>query len=249
VKLAVLRAANFISIKVQQIGAVFVGLKDLIGMVWDWIWAKVYNVGVDILNTFIKIGDKIADFFSDLVKPIDMKAIQNAARGVPAIDVKPPVAEEARGFTKRAVPEIDVGAAFAGVGQVTGGLEGQIAKQEEVVRKADEADEERRRKAREQAAAPAAPTVAPGVPALPAMLPTAGLAAPAVPLAGAGAVTRADHSVHVEGGIHVTINAERLEADSAKLLTDEMVRRLQERLDALRMERERRLGTRAAAPA
>jgi hypothetical protein len=87
------------------------------------------------------------------------------------------------------------------------------------------------------------------VPGLPAALPTAGLAAPTVPLAGAGAVAAADQSVHVEGGIHITITAERLEADSAKLLTDEMVRRLQERLDALRMERERRLGTRAAAPA
>ena len=247
-KLAVLKGANFISIKVQQIGAVFVGLKNLIGMVWDWILSSVYNLGVGILNGFIEFGAKIMNFFIDLVN--DAIGVYNGVvkyiPGVSYIKEVKRVDVEAIKIAERKVPQVDMAVAFAGVGQVTGGLEGQIAKQEDAIRKAREADEERRRKDREQAAAPGA---APGVPGLPAALPTAGLAAPAVPLAGAGAVARADHSVHVEGGIHITITAERLEADSAKLLTDEMVRRLQERLDALRMERERRLGTRAAAPA
>ena len=247
-KLAVLRGANFISIKVQQVGAVFVGLKNLIGMVWEWIMGSVYNLGVGILNTFIVFGANFVNLFIEILN--DLIGMANRVikyiPGVSYIKEVEKINVEASKIAEKKLPAIDAGAAFAGVGQVTGGLEGQIAKQEEVVRKGKEADDERRRKAREEGAAPVAP---PGVPGLPAGLPAAGLAAPVVPLAGAGAVAAADHSVHVEGGIHITITAERLEADSAKLLTDEMVRRLQERLDALRTERERRLGTRAAAPA
>jgi hypothetical protein len=245
-KLAVLRAANFISIKVQQIGAVFVGLKNLIGMVWDWIMGSVYNLGVGILNTFIEFGANFVNFFINIINGL-IGMYNSVAQYIPGVDEIEEVKKinvESIKIAKKELPTIDVGAAFAGVGQVSGGLEGQIAKQEEVLRQAKAADEERRRKAQE-GAAPAAPS---GVPGLPAGLPAAGLAAPAVPLAGAAAVA-ADHSVHVEGGIHITITAERLEADSAKLLTDDMVRRLQERLDALRTERERRLGTRALAPA
>ena len=58
-----------------------------------------------------------------------------------------------------------------------------------------------------------------------------------------------DQSVNVQGGITINISAERLEADSARLLSDEIVQRLQERLGALRSEQEFRNGVRAPAPA
>ncbi|TGB03146.1 hypothetical protein E4099_19930 [Streptomyces palmae] len=69
---------------------------------------------------------------------------------------------------------------------------------------------------------------------------------PAVPAAAPGGP---DQSVHVEGGITVNINAERLEADAARLLSDEIIQRIQERLATLRSEQDFRAGTRAPAPA
>src|SRR3712207_7276445 len=61
------------------------------------------------------------------------------------------------------------------------------------------------------------------VPEAPALPP--GLGAGALPAAG-------DRGVHVEGGITVNINAERLEADAARLLSDEIVRAIRDRLAA-----------------
>ena len=65
----------------------------------------------------------------------------------------------------------------------------------------------------------------------------------------AAAPAPVDQSVNVQGGITINISAERLEADSARLLSDEIVQRLQERLGALRSEQEFRNGVRAPAPA
>jgi hypothetical protein len=54
-----------------------------------------------------------------------------------------------------------------------------------------------------------------------------------------------DQSVNV-GGITITINAERLEADAAEFLSDEIVRRLQDKLGALHSDQQFQSGTRAA---
>ena len=66
--------------------------------------------------------------------------------------------------------------------------------------------------------------------------------------AGAGPQT-VDQSVNVQGGISVAVNADRLEADSAQMLSDEIVAQLQARLGALRSEQDFRVGARPAAPA
>ena len=50
--------------------------------------------------------------------------------------------------------------------------------------------------------------------------------------------------MHVEGGITVTINAERLEADSAQLLTDRFIEQVQARLGELRATQDFRVGAR-----
>jgi hypothetical protein len=63
-------------------------------------------------------------------------------------------------------------------------------------------------------------------------------------VAGAAAARGADQSIRVEGGINVTINAERLEADSAKLLTDEFIAKVQARLGELRVTQDFRVGAR-----
>src|SRR5262249_3782892 len=63
IKLAVLKAANFISIQIQKIGQFFVGLYNLVGMVWGAIIASVENVGISILNAFIRAGVAIQNFF------------------------------------------------------------------------------------------------------------------------------------------------------------------------------------------
>ena len=65
------------------------------------------------------------------------------------------------------------------------------------------------------------------------------------PMLAAGAAQSVDQSVTLEN-VTITINAERLEADSAQLLSDEIVHRLRERLDMLRTEQAFRTGTRYA---
>ena len=56
-----------------------------------------------------------------------------------------------------------------------------------------------------------------------------------------------DQSVNVQGGITVNISADRLEASSAQMLSDEIIRRVQERLGALRAEQDFRMGIRTSA--
>jgi hypothetical protein len=266
VKLAFLKAANFMSIQVQRIGLFFVGLKNLIGMVWDWVVGSVYNLGVGIINGFIEFGASIVNFFINLLNTF-IGIYNDVAAWVPGLDEIAEIEQvnvEKIKIAEKELPEIDVGKAFAH-GEVTGGLEGQIAKQQEVVRKADEEDKARREKsaiekrAGQRFTLPGEGGVGPGLPAAPAAPPLPSMLAPgagpslpalpggALPLGAMGGGP--DQSVHVEGGIHITITADRLEADSAKLLTDEMVRQLQERLDALRSDRDRRVGVRAPAAA
>jgi hypothetical protein len=68
-------------------------------------------------------------------------------------------------------------------------------------------------------------------------------------LAAAAGPHTVDQSVNVEGGISVSVNADRLEADSAQILSDEIVAQLQARLGALRSEQDFRVGARPAAVA
>jgi hypothetical protein len=257
IKLAVLRAANFISIQIQRIGQFFVGLGRLAGMVWDYITASAVNLGIGIVNTFISIGTQIQNFFIRLVNSIlEMyNAVATSAIGefvgLEAAELIPEVDVQTRLIPPREVPEISVAAAFQ-TSQVTGGLEERIAAQEGVVQRAQAEDQRRReQRQRERAAAEAAAPAAPaGTPALP------GAGAPATrPELPAGAVPAAaaagpvDSSVTVNGGITVNINAERLEADAAQLLSDQMIRAIQERLGSLRSEQSFRTGVRAPAPA
>ncbi len=60
------------------------------------------------------------------------------------------------------------------------------------------------------------------------------------PAAGGGGVT-------IQGGITVTINADKLEADASKILSDEIVQALNTKLQALQGDANRRLGAAAAA--
>ncbi len=76
--------------------------------------------------------------------------------------------------------------------------------------------------------------------------PVPSLAGPA--LAGPPGPQAIDQSVNVQGGITVNINADRLEANSAQILSDEIVRALQERLGSLRSEQDFRVGVRSSAP-
>ncbi|MEU4713981.1 hypothetical protein AB0F73_10075 [Micromonospora purpureochromogenes] len=85
------------------------------------------------------------------------------------------------------------------------------------------------------AAAPAGP---PG--GLGALAPGGALAAAPV-----GGATTVDQTVNA-GGINVSISADRLEADSAQLLTDDMVAQLQARLGDLRSTQDFRAGARPA---
>jgi hypothetical protein len=254
VKLAVLVAANFVSIQVQRIGLFFAGLATLVGQVWGVITASVANVGIAILNAFISAGTAVQNFFISMINWILGKyneladSVIGDVLGLEQAELIPEVDVQTRLIPPREVPEIDVAAAFD-TSRVTGGLEGRIAAQEEVVATARREDEERRAAAAQPAAAPAA---APGIPA-----PAAGLppvppgARPELPPAGGAAVPvgPADQSVRVEGGITVNINAERLEANAAQLLSDEIIRRIQERLGALRAEQDFRTGARTSATA
>jgi hypothetical protein len=253
IKLAVLQAANFISIQAQRIGLFFVGVGTVIGQVWDVIMASVANVGISILNAFITAGVAIQNFFIGIINWVLEQynkladSVVGELVGLEHADLVPEVPVEAKLIPPRDVPTIDVNAAFA-TGQVTGGLETQIAAQEQVVAQAQREDEQRRA----QAAAPppatqAAPATAAGLPALPAA--GAAGARPELP-AGAAAAAPAgpvDQSVHVEGGITVNVNAERLEADSAALLSDDIIAQLQQRLGALRSEQDFRTGARPSA--
>ncbi|MFF0445273.1 hypothetical protein ACFYT4_02445 [Streptomyces sp. NPDC004609] len=299
IKLAVLIAANFISIQVQTIGQMFAGLGALVGQVWAWIVATAQNAGIGVINTFIAAGTAVQNFFVGLINGVlgmynqlaDSAAGQLA--GLTRANLIPQAEVQARLIPPKDVPPINVTATLTPK-PVKGGLEGQIAAQEEAVAKARQADEERRAKAAAPAPAPAAGPPPAGGPHAPAATPAAGPAGglpgaplpgalpgavpagpPALPAAGppgaaapggpgaagarpvlppamaapAAAAAAPDQSVHVEGGITVNINAERLEADAARLLSDEIIQRIQERLGALRSEQDFRTGTRAPAPA
>ncbi|MFZ3566663.1 hypothetical protein ACOKM5_06775 [Streptomyces sp. BH097] len=248
IKLAVLRAANFISVQAQRIGLFFVGVGTVVGQVWDVVTASVANVGISILNAFITAGVAVQNFFIGVINWVLEQynkladSVVGDLVGLEHADLVPEVAVETKLIPPREVPTIDVNAAFA-TGQVTGGLETQIAAQEKVVAQAQQEDQRRRAGAAAPppATAPTALAAPAGLPALPAAgvrpeLPTGAAAA-----APAGSV---DQSVHVEGGITVNVNAERLEADSAALLSDDIIAQLQQRLGALRSEQDFRTGAR-----
>jgi hypothetical protein len=92
--------------------------------------------------------------------------------------------------------------------------------------------------------APAGPGAAPPGGTMLAAAPTA------VPtLVPPAAGPQVDASVNVAGGISVAINADKLEADAAQLLSDQIIAQLQARLGALRSEQDFRLGARPAAAA
>jgi hypothetical protein len=261
IKLAVLRAANFVSIQVQRIGAFFVGLGNLIGQVWDWIVGTASNAGIAVLNFFITVGTQIQNFFIGLVNGI-LELYNEVATsavgefiGLEPAELIPEVAVETRLIPPREVPEISVQAAFAGTGPITGGLEGQIAAQEQVVAQARQEDEARRQRDRDEAAQRERQAAPPALPAgVPPALPTG--AAAGLPAAGAlpggaaaAAGAGAGMAVRVEGGITINLNAERMELDAAEVLTDEIVQRLRERLEALGSEAAFRTGARQTAAA
>ena len=248
IKLAVLEAANFISIQVQRIGAFFMGVGRLAGMVWGYIVASLVNAGIGIMNTFIELGTSIQNFFIGVINGM-LELYNEFAEsavgefiGLQSAELIPEVDVQTRLIPPREVPEIDVDAAFR-TESITGGLEESIAAQRAVVDQAQREDEERRaRRAEEERSAAAAAPTPPTAPALagsPALPTAAGVSA-----AAAGAP---DQSVRVEGGITVNINAERLEADASEILSDQIIRAIQERLDALRAESSFRTGVRAEA--
>ncbi|MEV0644196.1 hypothetical protein AB0I28_02920 [Phytomonospora sp. NPDC050363] len=87
----------------------------------------------------------------------------------------------------------------------------------------------------------AAPPPAAAAPGLGALASGGPLAAPA-----AGGSTAVDQTVNA-GGINISITAERLEADSAQLLTDDIIAQLQARLGSLRATQDFQAGARPAA--
>ncbi len=253
IKLAVLIAANFISIQAQRIGLFFVGLGTLIGQVWDWITATAANVGISILNAFIAAGVAIQNFFIGVINWVLGKYNDLADSalgdliGLQKADLIPEVDVQTKLIPPKDVPTIDVDAAFKPKA-VTGGLEAQIQAQQAVVAAGQKEDADRRAGAATPAGAPApgapsaAPALPPVLPAAPGGLPAGAAPGPGgAPQAGGGP---ADQSVHVEGGITVTINAERLEADSAQLLTDRFIEQIQARLGELRATADFRVGAR-----
>jgi hypothetical protein len=253
VKLAVLIAANYISIQLKKIGYFFVGLGTLIGQVWDWITATVANVGISIVNAFISAGVAIENFFIGVINWILGKYNDLADSalgdliGLSHADLIPEVDVKTKLIPPKEVPTIDVDAAFK-PRQITGGLESQIAAQEKVIAEGKQKEAEREAAKPAEPAAGAAPAGGmgglgrPAVPAPGGALP--GAAAVPGGAAGAAAARGADQSIRVEGGINVTINAERLEADSARLLTDEFIAKVQARLGELRATQDFRVGAR-----
>jgi len=227
IKLAVLRAANFISIQAQRIAQHFSGLSNFIVEVWNFIITSVKNVATAIMSVFIQVGAGIKSFFRSIIDWVLEQYNALAESAIGQLAGMERVVDDALGPTEG----------------ITGGLESQIAAQEEVVRHAHAEDEERRRKAAETPSAPADLRAVAG-------LPQGGFAPPSLS-AGAisGAAGAADQSITIQGGITVNINAERLEADAAQILSDEIIRAISERLSALRSEQSFRTGTRAAAPA
>lgn len=262
VKLAVLQAANFISIQAQRIAAFFVGIYTVAGQVWDIIVATAINAGIGIANAFISVGTQIQNFFIGVINGIlEMyNAVAESAIGefvgLEPAELIPEVDLETRLIPPREVPTLDVDAAF-NTDPITGGLEDMIAEQETAVAAARAADEERRAAdaaAEAAPAAPGAPAGPGGLPALPGGAPAglpaapAALPRPALPEGAAAAPAAAaggsiDASVTV-GSINVSINAERLEADAADLLSEEIIQQLQARLGALRSEQDFRTGVR-----
>lgn len=264
IKLAVLKAANFVSIQMQRIGGFFIGVKNLAGMVWDWIVATVENVGIGILNAFISIGVGIQNFFIGVINWVlkQYNKVADSAIGsvlglskaalIPEVDVKTKL------IPPKEVPKVDVEAAFKPMTEEKkGGLEDQIAKQQAVVDKAKKEDEDRRAKeAKEKAdkekAAAAAPPGAPAglaPPAIPGMPPGAPGAPPAFagpPGVAAAPPAAGGAGVTIQGGITVNINADKLEADASKILSDEIVQALNTKLQALQGDANRRLGAAAA---
>lgn len=286
IKLAVLKAANFISIQAQRIGYFFIGVGRLIGQVWDVVVASLANAGIAIVNQFITIGAGIQNFFIGLVNGIldTYNSLVDSALGsvlglekvakIPEVDVSTKL------IPPKEVPKIDVDAAFK-TPDIKGGLEDQIAKQEEAVKKAQDADDKRRKeKAAKDAAAaappPGAPGAAPGapgavpgapgapgvpgipgapaVPGLPAIpqAPSGGAVAPpplpegplpAAPAAAAGGPTNVTVNL---GGVTVNVNADKLEANAAQMLSDEIVNALASRLGSLLAEQNFRTGERPA---
>jgi hypothetical protein len=249
IKLAVLEAANFISIQAKRIGLFFMGVGNLIKQVWDWIVDSLYNAGVGILNTFSEFGAWILNLFIGIANGV-IDLYNDTVAYIPGVDEIERISEvEASKFETRKVQEISVEAAFApAMGPISGGLEEQIAAQRGAVAAAEEEDRTRRARAAEaeerERRAREAERPALGAPAAP-----AGILAgrPGLP-EGAAAAAGVDQSVRVEGGITVNISAERLDPDIAPLLADDFVRRLKERLDALRSEQEFRTGVRSPAP-
>jgi hypothetical protein len=252
----------------QRIGGFFIGVKNLAGMVWDWIIATLENAGISILNAFITIGVGIENFFIGIVNFVLEKyndlagSVVGDVLGLSKADLIPEVDVKTKLIPPKDVPKIDVDAAFKPMTEdKTGGLEGQIAKQQGVVDKAHKEDEERRAKAakekadKEKAAAAGKPEGAPGAPAIPGMptlppgvpgAPAAVPGAPGVPAPAAMAPGGGGGGVTVQGGITVTINADKLEANAAQMLSDEIVRALNEKLQALQGDANRRMGAAAA---
>lgn len=255
VKLAVLRAANFISIQAQRIGAFFVGIGRLAGQVWDYIVVSMENVGVSVLNTFIKIGVALKNFFTGVINWIVDKynaVIDNKfgrGLGLEALPKLPTVEIETKLLPSKDLPKIDMDSAFTH-DPIRGGLEGAISRQEEAVAKA-QADDAKRRVDRQKAAAqsPGSETQ-PTSTLRPEPLSIEGLGGrPTLPMQAVGPSGpggQVDQSTHV-GAINITINAERLEADAGKLLSDEIIAQIQARLGSLRSEQEFRLGARPSA--
>jgi hypothetical protein len=207
-------------------------------------------MGIGILNTFIELGTSIQNFFIGVINGM-LELYNEFAEsavgefiGLEPAELIPEVDVETRLIPPRDVPEIDVDAAFR-TESITGGLEDSIAAQRAVVDQAQREDEARRAQQAEEeraaaAAAPAAPAAVPALPGAPALPAGAGPAA-------AAAAGGPDQSVRVDGGITVNINAERLEADAAEILSDEIIRAIQQRLDELRAEAGFRTGVRAEA--
>lgn len=255
IKLAALQAANFVSIQIQRIGQFFVGLGTLVGQVWDFIVATAANVGIGIINMFITVGVQVQNFFIGLVNAVlslyneIAGSVIGDVLGLSKADLIPEVDVQTKLIPPKDVPEVSLDAAFK-FDDVKGGLEGQIAAQQQVVQQGQAEDEARRAQA-SQAQPPPPPVAAP--PALPAGagLPPPG-APPVIPAglgapAAGGAGGPVDASVTVNGGITVNINAEKLEASAAQMLSDEIINGIQARLSSLRSEQDFRTGNRAAA--
>jgi hypothetical protein len=222
--------------------------------VWDWVVANVANAGIAILNTFITLGGEIQNFFIGIINWIleQYNALADSVvgdvMGLDTAELIPEVDIEANLIPPREVPTIDVDAAFR-TPEITGGLESEIAAQEEAVAAAREEDETRRREAAASEAA-AETSRTPTVPDVSSLRGGGGGVAPpslpegmSLPGAGAGAAAGGPVTVNL-GGVTVNVNAERLEANAAQMLSDEIVRALADRLGALLAEQNFRTGTR-----